>query len=194
MPRRRAAGSHEKCTATAKTTKRRCTNWPIKGGRVCRMHGGSAGQVRRAAERREVTRAVEADAAAVLASEGVEPLTDPVGELERLAAGTRQDVNAAAARVNALDDIRYVSVQGAEQTRAEVLVWERAKDRHIKIVTELAKYGLDERRTEVQERLAEQFGQALDAILTELELTEEQQARLPEVAGRHLRALRGGAA
>jgi hypothetical protein len=158
------------------------------------MHGGSAGQVRRAAERREVTRAVEADAAAVLASEGVEPLTDPVGELERLAAGTRQDVNAAAARVNALDDIRYVSVQGAEQTRAEVLVWERAKDRHIKIVTELAKYGLDERRTEVQERLAEQFGQALDAILTELELTEEQQARLPEVAGRHLRALRGGAA
>lgn len=194
MPRTRAAGSREKCTATAKTTKRRCTNWPIKGGRVCRMHGGSAGQVRRAAERREVTRAVEADAAAVLASEGVEPLTDPVGELERLAAGTRQDVNAAAARVNALDDIRYVSVQGAEQTRAEVLVWERAKDRHIKIVTELAKYGLDERRTEVQERLAEQFGQALDAILTELELTEEQQARLPEVAGRHLRALRGGAA
>lgn len=130
----------------------------------------------------------------MLASEGLEPVTDPVGELERLGAEAKQDSRAAAARVNALPSVRYESAQGTEQTRAEVLVWERAKDREIRLMTDLAKYGLDERRTETQERLAEQVGAALEGVFADLVLTEEQRARLPEVVGRHLRALRGGAA
>lgn len=40
-----------RCTATARTG-RRCRNRAILGATVCRMHGGSAPQVRRAAEER----------------------------------------------------------------------------------------------------------------------------------------------
>lgn len=47
----------ERCKAKAKRTGDRCKNWPIRGGRVCRIHGGGAPQVRRAAtQRREVAR------------------------------------------------------------------------------------------------------------------------------------------
>lgn len=41
----------ERCVATNRAGKR-CKNWPIKGGAVCRMHGGAAPRVRAAAHRR----------------------------------------------------------------------------------------------------------------------------------------------
>lgn len=40
-----------RCTATSRSGER-CKRWAIKGGRVCRSHGGAAPQVRAAAERR----------------------------------------------------------------------------------------------------------------------------------------------
>jgi len=40
------------CTAKAKSTQTRCKNPPIPGGTVCRIHGGSAPQVRATAARR----------------------------------------------------------------------------------------------------------------------------------------------
>ncbi len=40
------------CTAMSKQTKERCGNPPIKGGKVCRFHGGKAPQVEAAAARR----------------------------------------------------------------------------------------------------------------------------------------------
>jgi hypothetical protein len=44
-----------KCTAHTSGLhgeKRPCRNWAIKGGRVCKFHGGSAPQVKKAAQRR----------------------------------------------------------------------------------------------------------------------------------------------
>src|SRR6266540_1458607 len=41
------------CTATAKSTGRRCTHRPMRGQRVCRHHGGSAPQAKAAVERRD---------------------------------------------------------------------------------------------------------------------------------------------
>lgn len=44
--------SKRQCTASARTTGEQCTNPPINGGTVCRMHGGSSPQVKNAARRR----------------------------------------------------------------------------------------------------------------------------------------------
>ena len=41
-----------RCRANAQQAGRPCANWAIRGGFVCRMHGGAAPQVRAAAERR----------------------------------------------------------------------------------------------------------------------------------------------
>lgn len=49
-PTQRETPSKPKCKAKARTTGRRCTNPPIRGGTVCRMHGGAAPQVRAKAE------------------------------------------------------------------------------------------------------------------------------------------------
>lgn len=53
----------DRCTATARTTGERCKNPPIKGATVCRMHGGSAGQVKRKAQERldEMADSITAD-------------------------------------------------------------------------------------------------------------------------------------
>lgn len=44
--------SSTQCTARRKHTKVRCTNRPIRGGVVCRMHGGGAPQVKKKAAQR----------------------------------------------------------------------------------------------------------------------------------------------
>lgn len=41
-----------RCTATAKRTGERCQNAAIKGANVCRVHGGSASQVKKKAQER----------------------------------------------------------------------------------------------------------------------------------------------
>lgn len=42
----------ETCSASSKTTGKRCTQPPIPGGTVCRFHGGAAPQVQRKARLR----------------------------------------------------------------------------------------------------------------------------------------------
>lgn len=42
----------QRCTAKTKRTDDRCKNYAIRGGNVCRIHGGGAPQVRRKADER----------------------------------------------------------------------------------------------------------------------------------------------
>lgn len=187
--------NHMRCVGTSTTTRERCRKARTPGTTVCRNHGSAAPQVRAAAERRVTAAAVQADAAAILASEGVGIVGDPFDALEHLAAEVLAVKQAAAARVNALgEQIRYRSGQGAEQLRSEVALYERSLDRATKILETLAKLGLDERRVEVQERLAEQVTAVLRAVLDDLDLSPTQQAAAPVIVGRHLVALRAGAA
>lgn len=73
-----------KCTAHSSQTGNPCRNNAIDGGTVCRMHGGSAPQVKQAALER--IRAAAFDAA---------------GELARLAVGAESE----AVRVSAIKDL-----------------------------------------------------------------------------------------
>jgi hypothetical protein len=52
IQKKHLAGDAPRCTARTKHTKRPCANPAIKGGTVCRMHGGSAPQVKQAAMER----------------------------------------------------------------------------------------------------------------------------------------------
>ena len=45
-------GQHNQCTARTKRTGERCKGWAIAGGHVCRLHGGSAPQVKASAQLR----------------------------------------------------------------------------------------------------------------------------------------------
>lgn len=77
-----------KCSAHNKQTGDPCGNWAIKGGTVCRYHGGSAPQVKAAAARRWEARLLEM----------VDPALD---RLERLSESAQTE----AVRLRATDSI-----------------------------------------------------------------------------------------
>lgn len=143
------------------------------------MHGGAAGQNRAAAERRLATQAIEKDVSAVLASEGVIPVTDPLHELALLATEARAFQRACAARVNALGErIRYEAHgAGTEQLRAEVALLERAMDRSGKFLDALARSGFEERRVRLAEDTARQFWWLVDRVVDLLDPSPEQVSR-----------------
>ncbi|WP_328757480.1 hypothetical protein [Streptomyces sp. NBC_00271] len=117
------------------------------------------------------------------------PVTDPAGELQRVAGEIVAMKDAAARLVQGLTSMRYVGATGAEQLRAEVAVYERALDRAAKVLAEMVKLGLEARQVGLAEAQGALIAQAIRAILGELRLTPEQQALVPDVVPRHLRAL-----
>jgi hypothetical protein len=132
---------------------------------------------------------VKADAAAILAHEGLTRVVDPVAELAKLATEAWAMKDALAARVNALDSIRYEgSGPGGEQLRAEVALYERALDRSGKFLEVLAKLGYEERRVRVEEEQAALVATVLRTALAELGLGERTDEVLGAVA-RHLSAV-----
>lgn len=147
----------------------------------CKLHGGSTRNHRVAA----VVQVVEADAAKLLAHEGLRQVTDPVGALAKLATEAWAMKDALAARVNALDSIRYEgSGAGGEQLRAEVALYERALDRSGKFLEVLAKLGYEERRVRVEEEQAAMVARVLAEALDELGLGERRDDVLRVVARR----------
>src|ERR1019366_9474335 len=107
---------HSQCTAKSKRSGERCRCYPMQGGTVCRTHGGAAGQVRAAARRRLQSQAVEAEVKNALAFESIEGVMNPLEAMSQLAAEVQATKDALAARVNALEVIRYSAVgSGTEQ-------------------------------------------------------------------------------
>src|SRR5581483_8322893 len=77
-------------------------------------------------------------------------------------------------------------------------VYERALDRCTRVLRDITALRIDERLVQIQSRVSEQQGhavaEAVRAILADLELTPQQQARVSEVVPRRLRELATDAA
>lgn len=61
----------------------------------------------------------------------------------------------------------------------------------VKVCAEAIKAGIEERRVRLAEQQGALVAQVIRAILADLDLSAEQQARIPDVVPRHLRALAG---
>lgn len=166
-----------------------CQRSPIAGGMVCATHGGSAPAVRAAAARRLEVAAVEADVRAVIASEGLEAVTEPLEALALLATETLAMKSALAARVNALSDITTTSKLGVEALKVEVALYERAIDRSGKFLDLLAKSNFEDRRLRISEQTAGMFVTVMKNVLNRLDLSPAQQILVGTVVPEELRAL-----
>lgn len=137
------------CTATAHGSGERCRAPAIRGATVCQAHGGSAPQVRAAAQRR----LAEQEAARTLSEVGVAPIDNPLQALADLVAETVALKDHLAAKVAALgDELRANNNKwGTEQMRAEYQALERAYDRCGRLLEAWVRLGIDERRLAIQE-------------------------------------------
>jgi hypothetical protein len=154
----------------------------------CKFHGGATPSVSRGARRQ----ASEARAHALVAAEGLEPVTDPVAVMTLLAAESVALVGAFRKMVTDLDGLRYQGGAG-EQLRAEVGLYERALDRAEKFANNLAKLGLEERAVKVTEAQAGALAALVAEVLAapELGLSLEQVTTARKLTAERARCLAG---
>lgn len=137
---------HPRCNGHKKNSDpvRPCMVWPRDQEQACRVHGGNSPQSRAAGERARAAKAIQQDAEAVLGYSLDGKVPDLLAAMEGLAAMQLAQVEALAARVNALSKIRFTALgPGTEQVRAEVQLLERATDRAMKFLEVVAKHKPD---------------------------------------------------
>lgn len=161
-----------------------CQAWALKDMEVCRKHGGAspnakAGAVRRRSER-EITSA--------LGKLHVTPVHDPLTALAELAGEILAWKQLAADRVAKLEELaRDNTVTGADEVRAEIMVFERALDRAVTVLATIARLNIDERLTAISEAQAALVKTALMGALGDSGVSKDQQR---EAAGHLARRLR----
>jgi len=151
-----------KCGGKKKQGDGTCTQpagWgtPHAGTGRCKLHGGCSPA--------SVTAGLNEQAARELALLDVEPVTNALEELARLAGQAVRWKDNMAAKVNALTQLRYEGGQGTEQVRSEILLWERALDRCITTLTAIVRLNIEGRMAAVREATVRMLEQALDSAL-----------------------------
>jgi len=153
-----------------------CTQWAMAGQTRCKQHGGKTPSHLRAGARR----IAEQRAAKSIQRAGVDvaAVSDPVSVLRSLASEALALKEFFKQRVDALSEMRYQSGSG-EQTRAELLLFERALDRSQKFANDLARLGISERHVQVDEARVVLIAAVLQRVLEapELRLDSSQQSR-----------------
>lgn len=177
----------KKCTGTTVSGKQ-CQKAPIAGAQVCRLHGGSAPQVKaKAAVRAEVM------------SWGLGDVhVDPGETLLRLVSQAATRAQRYAAELEDLvaesPNLRSALVAEAhgefgpvgEYIRGLAVLEAAERDRCAGFAAKAIAAGLAERTVRLAERQGELLAQALRAVLGELELSAEQRAAVPGLLRRHL--------
>lgn len=175
-----------------------CGNWPMHGQTVCHAHGGRARQNRKAA----ADRMAEQEVRDLAVTYGLPVETTPeqaiLDEVQRTAG-----------------HVQWLEQQVRSMTKGE-LVWGMTKSKEggddagtteeavppvlLRLYQEERKHlvtvcaaamraGIEERRVKLAEQQGALVAQVIRAVLADLDLTSEQQARVPEVVPQHLRLL-----
>ena len=151
------------------------------------MHGGSIGQVKRAAQRR----LIEARAASFL-GDYERSIPDPLAEFQTAVVRMVAFRDYLEAQVTELTSLGYSSEIGTEQIRAAVQLYERALERAGAFLERWVRLGMDERLTRVEEAKAQAIISAFERATAPL--SEAQRGDVRAAFVRELRVLDGGAA
>lgn len=192
------------CKASARSGER-CRRSAMKGGTVCASHGGKSPQAKAAAARR-VAEAKAARAMSLLAAPvDIDP-AQALLELVQWTAGEVRYWRAEVARIAEDDPAeltwgrtktdRGVGPQGPVDTETHEAtapvayrMLESAQERLAKYATAALRAGVEERRVKLAEDQGALVAQVIRSILDQLDLSSEQQARVPEVVPAQLRLL-----
>lgn len=187
---------HPRCNGTTSTG--RCRKQPIKGATVCRTHGGSAPQVRAAADARLL------DRQALLAAESfglpreVDPHTALLEELHRTA-GAVQWLGAIVADLDqgAIAWGKTREKLGGEDAgttyeaapNAFVRLWQSERKHLVDVSRACISAGIEERRVRIAESAGQQLASVVRAVLDRLQLSDEQRVLALAVVPEEFRRL-----
>lgn len=151
----------------------------MKGGTVCRMHGGMTPAVREKARQRvlEVTLRGE------LEKQGWEPITDPVAALADAAGEAWAWKEVCRRQVSEIRRWEETNAFGGQDLRPVIAVYERSMDRAIDMLAKMVKLGLDhEALRQAKQRPSAEMAAGLmtimERVLDRLDLTPEQAERV----------------
>lgn len=175
------------CTATSKRTGKRCGAYPSDGFYVCKWHGGGLPQVKRKA----AERLAEQNLMKQHAGMKKRRVTNPLTTLQELAGEALAWKELCAEHVENLNNMLRYEGQGntGEQTRAEVLLFEKAMDRCTNVLTAIAKLKIDERLVAIKEREADLFEKALMRTFAKMGLSDDQQSSARQIIAGEIRAI-----
>lgn len=174
-----------KCKAHAKRQGgAQCQLPPMDGQEVCGVHGGRNPKARAAG----AARVAETKMREALGRLNIVPVENPLLELQSLAGEATAWKQMCAEHVSNLRSMRY-GTDGGEAIRGEIVLFERAMDRCIVVLTAIAKLNIDERLVRIAESQRNMIVQAVDAAIAAAGITGPPAIEARKAVGRHLRAV-----
>jgi hypothetical protein len=178
-----------------------CRQYRMRGQNKCKMHGGATRQAKAAAAERIAAE----KAAAMVVTYGIKVETTPTEAILEEVKWSAGHVAWLRDRVQELEQDALKWGTTKEKTGGDdwgstseakphifVVLYQQERDRLIKVCAAAISAGLEERRVRLAEQQGALVADVIKAILADLGLTAEQQAKVPEVVPRHLRLLAGG--
>lgn len=149
------------CTARSSRSGERCRNRPVRGATVCSTHGGSAPQVKAAAERRQAEQQASAEVRRLLHDVDADPITDPVLALQRLAGRLEAALDHLGDKVNQLQQLE---ADTSGRARVEAQMWLHVARELRQALEAMARLGIEDRVTAVLEAQGEQVFELIQAV------------------------------
>lgn len=183
-----------KCTAVSRRTGRPCGSYAVKGAVVCRKHGGSAPQIKKAAKlnyaRYIVQEKVRREVGALAVDVPIESrVTDPLIELQRLTTEAIHFKDVLGKMVNELKDIERITTDGNVQIRAAVQLYGEAMDRTAKFLDMAMKHDIAGKIVQIEAAKVSAISAAISRAIASAGLTSEQENTVRNTLAIELHAL-----
>lgn len=174
------AGSDKpRCGAATRVTdpetglKRKCRRFLEPEQKRCKLHGGASPQ----AKAKQAERILDAQIMSVIEGMDIKPVRNPLEALSVLAGEILAWKDLIAAHVAQLKDKLRYEGEHAEQIRGEVQLYERALDRSVTVLAQIARLKIDERLAAINEAQINQMANILDGTLEYLGLPYEEKRK-----------------
>lgn len=183
-----------KCTAVSRRTGKPCGSYAVKGAVVCRKHGGSAPQIKKAAKlnyaRYVVKEKVRREVGALAVDVPIESrVTDPLIELQRLTTEAIHFKDVLGKMVNELKDIERITTDGNVQIRAAVQLYGEAMDRTAKFLDMAMKHDIAGKIVQIEAAKVSAISAAISRALASAGLSSEQESTVRNTLAIELHAL-----
>lgn len=165
-----------------------CKNPKVLGQKRCAMHGGRNSTTEQRRNEIKAERKLKPRIQAALRQLNIQPVEDPLTALKEMAGEVLAWKDEMRRHVLRLDQLRYRG-ENAEQTRAEIVLYERAMDRCTSVLATIAKLNIDDRLAAITERQAEMLERGMLAAFEAagIPVTEQEtRMRVAHEFGKHL--------